>query len=68
MSNLANIQEEHPRDRIGGEAISERERETDRESSSPPGTIGDFQEVRSENVKFTGGLKKKNLSKPTAGI
>lgn len=65
LSNLANIQEEHARDRIGGEVISERERETDRESS-PPGTIGDYQEVRSENVKFTQGLKKKNMSKPTA--
>ena len=41
LSNLANIQEEHPRDRLGAGAISERENETER-GSSPPGTVGDL--------------------------
>lgn len=60
LSNLANIQEEH-RDLFGGGVISERENETERDTS-PPGTIGDFQEVRSENVKITRGLKqRKNM-------
>ena len=67
LSNLANIQEEHHRDRAGGGAISERENETERDTS-PPGTIGDYQEVRSENVKITHGLKSRQNNKPPPGI
>lgn len=40
----------HPRHDGGGAAISERPSESGRDST-PPGTLGDFHDIRSEHIQ-----------------